>query len=205
MAEFKIVVSDPKSKKSFQKTIDQNESGLMGKKLSDMFKGDAIGLNGYELQITGGSDKDGFPMRSDVEGIARKRLLITKGVGFHSKKKGERKRKSIRGNTISQAVSQINTKIVKAGSTSVEKLLGKSDKKEAPKDEKPVEAKAEEKHTEAKPAEEAETVKEAPKEEAKPEEPKEETKVEEAPKKEEPKPEEEPKEAPKVENPEEKK
>ena len=129
MAEFKIVISDPKSKKSYQKAVDCQQSNLMGKKLGDKFKGDVLGLNGYEFEITGGSDKDGFPMRRDVEGAARKKILVTSGVGFHSKKKGVRKRKSIRGNTISDAISQINTKIIAAGSTPIEKLLGKTEKK----------------------------------------------------------------------------
>ena len=125
MAEFKIVVSDPKTKKSYQKAVDQKESQLLGKKIGDRIKGDVVGLSGYELQITGGSDSDGFPMRLDVEGMARKKLLVTGGIGFHSRKKGERKRKSIRGNTVSQSVAQINTKIVAYGSTPVDKVLAK--------------------------------------------------------------------------------
>jgi small subunit ribosomal protein S6e len=179
MVEFKVVVSAPKSKKSYQKAVDHQQSGLMGKKLGDKFKGDVIGLSGYELEITGGSDKDGFPMRKDVDGAARKRLLVTSGVGFHSKKKGERKRKSIRGNTISQSISQINTKIITSGSKPVEKLLGKSEEKakgsdkekteEAPKvEEKPVEAPKEELNVEEKLTEEPKTEnKEQPTEEKK--------------------------------------
>ena len=74
-------------------------------------------------------------MRSDVEGIARKRLLVTAGIGFHSKKKGERKRKSIRGNTISQAIAQINTKVVGYGSTPLEKVFTSEKKAEEEKKE----------------------------------------------------------------------
>ncbi len=63
---FKLVVSDPKSRKSYQKEV--SGEGILGKKIGDKFSGAAAGLEGYELQITGGSDKDGFPMRKDVEG-----------------------------------------------------------------------------------------------------------------------------------------
>ena len=186
MADFKIVISDPKSKNSYQKEIEQNQGQLLGKKIGDKIKGDAFGLTGYELQITGGSDKDGFPMRSDVEGPGRKRILVTSGVGFHSNKKGERKRKSIRGNTISMSISQINTKVVTYGSKPIEKLIGKAEKKEAHKEEAPKEEKPKE---------------EPVKKEEKPEEPtKEEPKTE---AKEEPKPAEPVKEEPKPEEKEE--
>lgn len=132
MANFKVVLSDPKSKKAFQKEIEQKASGFMGKKIGEKVKGESLGLSGYELQITGGSDAQGFPMRRDVEGIARKRLLLAIGPGFHPDTRGQRKRKSIRGNTLSPAVSQVNVKIVTYGSKSVEQLIGKEKKEEKP-------------------------------------------------------------------------
>ncbi len=132
MANFKVVVSDPKSRKAFQKEIEQKASGFMGKKISDKVKGDPLGLSGYEFQITGGSDAQGFPMRRDVDGIARKRLLLSIGPGFHPETRGQRKRKSVRGNTISPEISQINAKVVTYGSKPLEQLLGetKKEKKE---------------------------------------------------------------------------
>jgi small subunit ribosomal protein S6e len=119
-------------------------------------------------------------MRSDVEGSIRKKLLLSASVGFHPKKRGERKRKSIRGNTISASVSQINAKVIVTGKQPLEKIIGKSGK--------PAEEKKEE-------------VKEAPKEQPKPEEKPKAEPSQEAPKKE-PKPEvkeEAPEEKPKVE------
>lgn len=130
MANFKVVVSDPKSRKAFQKEMEQKASGLMGKRIGDKVKGDALGLSGYELQVTGGSDAQGFPMRKDVEGIGRKRLLLGFGPGFHPAVKGMRKRKSVRGNTISSATSQVNVKVVTHGSKPLEQLIGKAEKKE---------------------------------------------------------------------------
>jgi small subunit ribosomal protein S6e len=128
MASFKVVISDPKTKKSYQKEVDQAQSHLLGKKIDDKVKGDGLGLAGYELQITGGSDKEGFPMRKDVDGPGRKRILVTSGTGFHAKRKGERRRKSIRGNTISNFIVQVNTVVVAHGSQPLEKLVGKSEK-----------------------------------------------------------------------------
>ena len=113
MANFKVVVSDPKSRKAYQKEVEQAGSGMLGKKVGEKLSGDSIGLQGYELEITGGSDKQGFPMRPDVDGIARKKILLTLPPGFHPGTKGERKRKSVRGNTVSAQTSQVNTKVVK--------------------------------------------------------------------------------------------
>jgi small subunit ribosomal protein S6e len=125
---FKLVISDPKTRKSGQKEV--SGEGLMGKKIGDKVSGSVAGLDGYELEITGGSDKDGFPMRMDVEGIGRKRILLSGATGFHSAHKGVRKRKSIRGNTISDDIVQINTKIVKHGTKPLEQVLGGAKKEE---------------------------------------------------------------------------
>ncbi len=149
MANFKIVISDPKARKAYQKEVDQSASGLMGRKIGDKFSGNHLGLAGYELEVTGGSDKEGFPMRKDVEGPGRKKILLSHGPGFHPKSRGRRKRKSIRGNTISPSVSQINLKVVTYGAKSVEELLGtKKEHKEEKAHEKPAEKKE---HAEKKP------------------------------------------------------
>ena len=148
MANFKVVISDPSSKKAYQKEIDQGQSGLLGKKVGEKAQGSSLGLAGYEVEVTGGSDKDGFPMRPDVDGPGRKKVILTSPPGYHPAKFGKRKRKSVRGNTISMDISQVNVKVVKAGSKKLEELIGAKAKKEDGK-EKP----AEEKKEEAKPAE----------------------------------------------------
>lgn len=127
---FKLVISDPKTRKSYQKEV--SGEGILRKKIGEKFPGNVAGLDGYELQITGGTDKDGFPMRKDVKGAARKKILLSSGTGFRAKLGGERKRKSIRGNTISEDIAQINTKIVKWGKQPLEKIFGaKEENKEA--------------------------------------------------------------------------
>ena len=160
---FKIGISEPKSKKAWQ--IEKDVPSLVGKKIGEKFDGSSIGLAGFTLQVTGGSDKDGFPMRPDLEGSARKKALLSKGIGFRSRKKikkkvfkvkGMRKRKFIRGNTVSDEIMQVNCKIVE-GEGDIPKILGIQPKEkegeekaaEQPKEEKP----KEEKQEEAKPEE----------------------------------------------------
>jgi len=131
LAEFKFVVSDPKTKKSYQVNIDQEKAyTIIGKKIGDKFDGSLIGLAGYELEITGGTDKDGFPMLSSIQGPVRKKIVLASRPGFKPKLKGQRKRKTVRGNTISADIAQINTKIVKYGSKPLEEIFKKEEKAE---------------------------------------------------------------------------
>ena len=107
--DFKIVVNDPKTGKSYQTIVDEEKfSQLFGKRIGDSFDGKLIGMTGYEMKITGGSDKQGFPMRKDVEGTKRVRALLSGGVGFKPKKKGERRRKSVRGNIVDDDIFILN-------------------------------------------------------------------------------------------------
>jgi small subunit ribosomal protein S6e len=129
MAEFKLVISDPKKGKSIQKELkDNNARALVGKKIGDVIKGESIDFSGYEFQITGGSDASGFPMRKDVEGSARKRITAVKGVGVKNKLRkpnpkkkgwrtirGMRLKKNVAGNTVHEKTAQINVKIIKEG------------------------------------------------------------------------------------------
>ncbi|MDI6721362.1 MAG: 30S ribosomal protein S6e, partial [Candidatus Aenigmarchaeota archaeon] len=113
MAVFKFVISDKNISRQAEK--DQKSCPVLGKRIGDAIQGDFLGLEGYELQVTGGSDKDGFPMRKDIEGIVRKRFVVTNGIGFHTNKKGLRKRRMLHGNTVSQNTVQINCKVLKQG------------------------------------------------------------------------------------------
>ncbi len=117
MTDFRLVVSEPKSGKTFQKvlTLDEGQK-LYGKTVGETFRGELFGLTGYELKITGGTDKDGFPMRIDVEGTGRKRLMLSSGPGFKPDEKGLRRRKMIRAKIIGPDISQLNTMVVKKGS-----------------------------------------------------------------------------------------
>lgn len=178
MAEFKLVIADPKTGKCYQREVKDQDAGFfLGKKIKDVVKGETVGLQGYEFEITGGSDNCGFPMRYDVDGSTRKKILAVSGVGLKPKGKGIRQRKTVCGNTIHEKISQINLKVLKAG----KELLGGAPEEEAKPEgeEKP----AEEEKKEEKPAEKPkEEVKEEKTEEVKTEEkPAEEEKKEEKP------------------------
>ena len=113
MAEFKIVVSDPKIGKSINKEIkDKSAQTLLGMKIGQEIDATIVDIDGT-LKITGGSDKVGFPLRADVHGSAKNNILLTAGVGFRSKVKGMQKRKIVRGSMISDETYQINTVLVK--------------------------------------------------------------------------------------------
>lgn len=113
MAKFKIVLSDPETGKSQMVEIEGPKAvPLVGRRLGEIIDGTAVGFGGHKIRITGGSDKDGFPMRPDIHGGVKKRVILTKGVGFHSTEKGARKRKTLRGNIITEEIVQINMKIV---------------------------------------------------------------------------------------------
>lgn len=107
---FKITISDPKTRKAWQ--LERDSPVLIGMQVGERFEGSIIGLNGYTLEITGGSDKEGFPLRRDLPGTGRRKILLAKGVGYNPKEKGIKRRKTVRGNTISEEIAQINTKVV---------------------------------------------------------------------------------------------
>ena len=113
MAKFKIIVADPETGKS--KTVELEGTRavpLIGRKIGEIIDGSVVGLSGHKVRITGGSDKDGFPMRPDVHGGVRRNILLSGGVGFKPKTKGQRRRKTLRGNVITDEIVQINMKIV---------------------------------------------------------------------------------------------
>jgi len=136
MVEFKVVVNDIKNGKSHQVQVSgHHANSLIGKKIGDEVDGIFISLPGYKLQVTGGTDKNGFAMRRDFPGIGRRRLLLSKSLGFKSKENGLRKKKSVRGNTINQDVVQINVKVTKYSSKPIEKLITVEKKDEEEKKE----------------------------------------------------------------------
>ncbi len=118
MANFKLTISDKKGKSQTKELKDNEANALLGLQIGQETDGAIVGLGG-KLKITGGSDKSGVPMRADIHGGSRKYVLLTKGVGLQDATKGERVRKLIRGNTISEETYQINCKF--DGIISVEK------------------------------------------------------------------------------------
>jgi small subunit ribosomal protein S6e len=130
MVDFKLVLGT-KDGKSYQKEIKSPEADhLLKNRVGDKVSGDNLGFSGYEFQITGGSDKCGFPMRKGIQ-EARKSVLIGESVGFcgkkrkHLKKKTKKKqqglvrRKTVCGEMVTKIIHQINLKVLKEGSKSL--------------------------------------------------------------------------------------
>lgn len=112
MATFNVVVSDPDSGQSVPREVDgQDANRFMGREIGDEVDGNAVGLDGFTVEITGGSDAAGRPLRSDVKGSELKELLLTGGTGYNPDREGERRRVTVRGREISEDVAQINVAV----------------------------------------------------------------------------------------------
>ncbi len=109
MANFKLTISDIKGKSVSKELKDSDANPLLGLQLGNETDATIVGLNG-KLKLTGGSDKSGVPMRNDIHGAARKYVLLSKGVGLQDVETGQRVRKLMRGNTVSEEIYQVNCK-----------------------------------------------------------------------------------------------
>lgn len=112
MPEFQLVLSDPRTGKAVKLDLkDPQSSVLLGLKIGDVVDGSVIGIKG-KFRITGGSDRSGTPMRPDVHGGVKKYVLLSGPPGFRPRRKGERRRKLVRGNTITPDIYQVNAVLV---------------------------------------------------------------------------------------------
>ncbi len=138
---FKLVIGD----KGKAWKLDLDNEHLVGKSVGDKINGKDIKheLEGYELEITGGSDLSGFPLSKEAQGLALKSVLLSKGWGMRDNYPGIRRRKTVRGKVISLVVSQINLKVLKHGHKHLSEIFPEQNKpKEKKVETKPVEAPA---------------------------------------------------------------
>ncbi len=113
MAKFKIIVSDPEAGTSKVVELEEARAApFIGRRVGETIDGSIVDLPAHKVLITGGSDRDGVPIRGNVHGGVRRNVVLSGGAGFTPKKKGERKRKTVRGSTITDEIVQINMKIV---------------------------------------------------------------------------------------------
>ena len=124
---FKVVVSN--KAETYQVEVEDTKA-LNGLVIGDEFDGGIVGLDGYTLKITGGSDKNGFTMKKDVSGTRRIKSLLTGGTGYHPKADGVKRRKTVRGNTIADDIVQINSVVVKEGAKPIADILGAEEEEE---------------------------------------------------------------------------
>ena len=112
MAQFKLVVSDNKGKSISQELKDRAANPLLGSKVGEIIDSSIIGIAGCKIKITGGSDKSGTPMRPDVHGGVKKYVLLSRGVGMRNANEGNRIRKLMRGNMVTEEIYQLNCVLV---------------------------------------------------------------------------------------------
>ncbi len=118
--------------------VDTENEDLVGHVIGDKVDGSLFSedLSGYELEITGTSDKSGFCGLSNINGPALHRVLLSYETGMHKRPKKEGKkartnktpkglrlRKTVRGKEISLETIQINTKVSKEGKKKFEELF----------------------------------------------------------------------------------
>jgi small subunit ribosomal protein S6e len=109
MAKFKLIVSDPATGKSMVNEVEGTRAqALIGRSLGELIDGSALGIAQGKVLISGGCDKNGIPMRGDVHGSGKKYIVISSGPGFKPNRHGERRRKLVRGRSISDDTYQVN-------------------------------------------------------------------------------------------------
>ena len=124
MAEYTVAVSDPENGNTHQVTVsDQDANRFVGRGIGEEVDGGAVGLEGHTLEVTGGSDDAGRPMRADVRGADLQSVLLDGGTGFNPSRDGERKRVTVRGREGGDATRQINVVVTDRGDTPVGELL----------------------------------------------------------------------------------
>lgn len=129
----KLVISNKEGKA--RQVEFENDIKLIGLKIGDKIDGSLVGLEGFELELRGGSDNAGFPMRRDVQGAERKRILTSGGTGVKVTVRGMLKKKTVRGNTVSPATAQLNFFALKVGNPEFFNVA-KAEKKEEKEEKK---------------------------------------------------------------------
>ncbi len=136
MVDFKLVLSDAKDGRAYNVSVSGGSANaFVGKRIGDEVDGGPVGLGGYRMRITGGSDRNGNPMRGDLPGMARRRLLLSGGIGFHPRLEGERRRKMVRGSEITPDFVQINAAVTAYGEKPLGEYFKKGEEKAGAKEE----------------------------------------------------------------------
>jgi small subunit ribosomal protein S6e len=112
LAQFKIVISDSNGRSVSQELKDKVTYPLLGLRIGDVIDSNVVGIDGGKMQITGGSDKSGTPMRPDLHGGVKKYILLARGIGMRNRNPGIRLRKLIRGNMVTEEIYQLNCKLL---------------------------------------------------------------------------------------------
>jgi len=124
MAEFKVVIADKKTGRAYNVDAGSGAAGaLIGKKIGDEVDAGPLGLAGYRMKITGGSDRTGTPANGSLLGAGRRNLLVSGGVGYHPKMDGQRMRKMLRAKEITAEFVQVNALVTAYGEKPLEEIF----------------------------------------------------------------------------------
>lgn len=126
--KFNIAYPVSGAQKSIEIDDEQKLRAFYDKRISQEVAGEALGdqYKGYIFKITGGNDKQGFPMKQGVLTNTRVRLLMGKDTScYRPRRSGERRRKSVRGCIVGSDIGVLSLVIVKKGD---EELPGLTDK-----------------------------------------------------------------------------
>lgn len=109
-----------------QKMIDLDDERryrvFYDKKMAQEVPGDSLGdeFKGYIFRISGGNDKQGFPMKQGVLLPHRVRLLLSDGHScYRPRRTGERKRKSVRGCIVGPDIAVLALVVIKQGEAEI--------------------------------------------------------------------------------------
>lgn len=127
----KLNISHPAS--GSQKLIDIDDEKKLrpfyDKRMAQEVEADSLGdeWKGYVFRITGGNDKQGFPMKQGILTNGRVRLLLSKNHScYRPRRTGERKRKSVRGCIVDANLSVLSLVIRRKGEGEIEGLTDKN-------------------------------------------------------------------------------
>lgn len=125
----KIVLNDSKTKESYNVEVDDKiRLSLIGKKIKDELDLSFI-VPGLKGKITGGSDKQGFPLSPKLDSERPKKILTKVGFGFKSAtKNGQRKRVRVSGRIITENTQQVNVKIIEGDTSTLKEKYPKKEK-----------------------------------------------------------------------------
>lgn len=123
----KLNIANPITGQNLPLVVDDEHklAIFMGKRMGTEVAAEALGdgWKGYVLKITGGNDKDGFPMKQGILIQGRTRILMSEGHStYRPRRTGERKKKSVRGCVVGPDIAALALSVVKQGEQQIEGL-----------------------------------------------------------------------------------